>query len=76
MKKSADNIATQAASWRRGQISPSGALNGYKDIERKLKILYGSVIRAEEYLNSKDKNKKHKRPPCDKRPCTNRLVDR
>ena len=74
MKKRADILATMAASWRRGCISPSIAVASFKDSESKLKTLSKSARAVIAYLNRK--GKKYKRPPCDKRPCTNRNVGR
>ena len=62
MKKRADILATMAAKVDAGEhgrcISPSIAVDGIKDIKRKLEAMYESVIIVETYLNRKDKKEK------------------
>ena len=59
MKERRDILATMAAKLDEGEhgrrISPSIAVDGIKDIKRKLEALYESVITVGTYLNRKDK---------------------
>ena len=74
MQKSGDTLAAMAGTWRQDVCSGSDCVNGINDVGRKLKTLYESAIAVMSYLNRKDK--KYKRPPCDKRPCTNQNAGR
>ena len=62
MKERLDILATMAATLDEGDrgrhISPSIAVDGIKDIKRKLEAMYESVIIVETYLNRKDKKEK------------------